>query len=127
MSVRIAVVQPIGHAPPNDERNVEEAVRHVERAAEQGAQIVALSETYPGQARAAGQPRPTSVRSRDSPARQATRGDAPRRSASVAKAESGVWSFTWSPRYDAHTDDVINSLPPSHRLLPKHPRARGGT
>jgi predicted amidohydrolase len=48
MSVRIAVVQPIGHAPPDDERNVEEAVRHVERAAEQGAQIVALPETYPG-------------------------------------------------------------------------------
>jgi predicted amidohydrolase len=48
MSVRIAVVQPIGHAPPDDERNVEEAVRYVERAAEQGAQIVAMPETYPG-------------------------------------------------------------------------------
>ena len=46
MSVRIAVVRPIGHAPPNDEPNVEEAVRHVERAAELGAQIVALPATY---------------------------------------------------------------------------------
>lgn len=48
MSVRIAVVQPVGHRPPDDERNVEDAVRHVERAAAEGAQIVALPETYPG-------------------------------------------------------------------------------
>ena len=48
MSVRIAIVQPVGHAPPDNERNVEEAVRHVERAAGQGAEIVALPETYPG-------------------------------------------------------------------------------
>jgi predicted amidohydrolase len=48
MSVRIAVVQPISSAPPDDERNVEAAVRHVERAAAQGAEFVALPESYPG-------------------------------------------------------------------------------
>lgn len=48
MSIRIAVVQPITCAPPNDERNVQEAVRHVERAAAQGAQFVAFPESYPG-------------------------------------------------------------------------------
>ena len=37
MSFRLAVVQPLAHPPPEDERNVGEAVRHVEAAAAQGA------------------------------------------------------------------------------------------
>jgi predicted amidohydrolase len=48
MSVRIAVVQPVAYPPPEDERNVEAAVRYVEQAADQGAQIVAFPESYPG-------------------------------------------------------------------------------
>lgn len=48
MSVRVAVVQPTAHPPPDDERNVEEAVAHVAAAAEQGARFVAFPETYPG-------------------------------------------------------------------------------
>ena len=48
MTFRIAVVQPITHAPGNDEANVAEAVRHVERAADQGADFVCFPETYPG-------------------------------------------------------------------------------
>lgn len=48
MSVRIAIVQPRTSAPPEDERNVADAVRHVERAAAEGADFVAFPETYPG-------------------------------------------------------------------------------
>jgi predicted amidohydrolase len=48
MSVRIAVVQPVAYPPPEDERNVEAAVRYVEQAAAQGAQFVAFPESYPG-------------------------------------------------------------------------------
>lgn len=48
MYLKIAVVQPITHAPPNDERNIAEAVRHVEEAARAGAYLVAFPETYPG-------------------------------------------------------------------------------
>ena len=48
MSFRLALVQPLSHRPPDDEKNVEQAVRHVEQAAAQGAQVVAFPETYPG-------------------------------------------------------------------------------
>jgi len=48
MTFHIAVVQPITHAPGNDEANVADAVRHVERAADQGADFVCFPETYPG-------------------------------------------------------------------------------
>jgi predicted amidohydrolase len=48
MKLRIAVVQPISHAPPDDERNVTDAVNYVEQAAAQGANFVAFPETYPG-------------------------------------------------------------------------------
>jgi predicted amidohydrolase len=48
MSFRIAVVQPLAHRPPTDERNVRDAVQHVERAAALGAHVVAFPETYPG-------------------------------------------------------------------------------
>ncbi|MEK6711081.1 MAG: carbon-nitrogen hydrolase family protein, partial [Nitrospinota bacterium] len=45
---RIALVQPMGHRPPEDHKNVADAVRHVEQAAAQGAQFVAFPESYPG-------------------------------------------------------------------------------
>ena len=48
MSLRLAVVQPLAHPPPEDERNVAEAVRHVEAAAAQGAEFVVFPESYPG-------------------------------------------------------------------------------
>src|SRR6202521_1739891 len=48
MTYRIAVVQPISHRPREDERNVADAVRHIERAAAEGADFVCFPETYPG-------------------------------------------------------------------------------
>ena len=48
MSFRLAVVQPLTKAPPDDEANVAEAVRHVARAAAEGADFVCFPETYPG-------------------------------------------------------------------------------
>jgi predicted amidohydrolase len=48
MTFRIAVVQPISHPPGLDEANVADAVRHIERAAADGAHFVCLPETYPG-------------------------------------------------------------------------------
>lgn len=48
MSFRLALVQPLSSPPPDDEKNVAEAVRAVERAAAQGAQFVAFPESYPG-------------------------------------------------------------------------------
>src|SRR5262245_48110149 len=48
MTFRIAVVQPVAHLPGADERNVPDAVRHIERAAAEGADFVCFPETYPG-------------------------------------------------------------------------------
>ena len=48
MTFRIAVVQPITHRPPEDEQNVADAVRTVERAAGEGADFVCFPESYPG-------------------------------------------------------------------------------
>lgn len=48
MSFKLALVQPLTHRPPDDERNVVQAIRYVEQAAIQGAQVVAFPETYPG-------------------------------------------------------------------------------
>ena len=48
MSFRIAIVQPICHPPGHDERNVADALRHVERAAGEGAHFVCFPESYPG-------------------------------------------------------------------------------
>ena len=48
MTFRIAVVQPVSHRPPDDEKNVADAVAAVERAAAEGAHFVCLPETYPG-------------------------------------------------------------------------------
>ena len=44
----LALVQPMAHRPPEDARNVADAVRHIEAAAREGAQVVAFPETYPG-------------------------------------------------------------------------------
>ena len=48
MGFTLAVVQPLTSRPPDDEKNVADAVRHVERAAAQGAAFVAFPESYPG-------------------------------------------------------------------------------
>jgi predicted amidohydrolase len=48
MTFRIAIVQPISHRPGEDARNVDDAVRSVERAAAEGAHFVCFPETYPG-------------------------------------------------------------------------------
>src|SRR5262249_43151047 len=44
----IAGVQPISHRPGEDEANVADALRHVARAADDGAAFVCFPETYPG-------------------------------------------------------------------------------
>lgn len=48
MSFKIAVVQPMAHRPPDDEKNVADAVAYVKQAAAQGAEFVAFPESYPG-------------------------------------------------------------------------------
>src|SRR6266446_357988 len=48
MTFRIAVVQPICHAPPGDAANIADAERAIARAAGEGAQFVCFPETYPG-------------------------------------------------------------------------------
>lgn len=48
MGFRIAVVQPISHRPPDDERNVADALRAVACAADEGAAFVCFPESYPG-------------------------------------------------------------------------------
>jgi predicted amidohydrolase len=48
MTFRIAVVQPISHRPGEDQANVADAVRHIERAAGDGANFVCFPESYPG-------------------------------------------------------------------------------
>jgi predicted amidohydrolase len=47
-SFRIALVQPITAAPPEDERNVAAAVDWIGRAAKEGADFVVFPESYPG-------------------------------------------------------------------------------
>ncbi len=48
MTFRIAVVQPIAHRPPDNKKNVADAVKTIERAAGKGAAFVCFPETYPG-------------------------------------------------------------------------------
>ncbi|MEE9255998.1 MAG: carbon-nitrogen hydrolase family protein [bacterium] len=48
MSFRLALVQPMSHMPPDDEKNVADAIRYIEQAAAQGAEFVAFPESYPG-------------------------------------------------------------------------------
>ncbi len=48
MSFKLALVQPLSNPPPDDEKNVADAIRTVEQAAAQGAQFVAFPESYPG-------------------------------------------------------------------------------
>ncbi len=48
MSIRIAVVQPLAHAPPQDQKNVADAKAFIKRAAEDGAHFVCFPESYPG-------------------------------------------------------------------------------
>ena len=48
MSFRIAIVQPLAHRPDQDEANITDALRTIERAAADGAHFVCFPETYPG-------------------------------------------------------------------------------
>lgn len=48
MSIRLAAVQPRSFHGPEEERNLEEAVRWVDRAAAAGADLVLFPEGYPG-------------------------------------------------------------------------------
>ncbi len=48
MSFRLALVQPMSHEPPGDEKNVADAIQYIEQAAAQGAEFVAFPESYPG-------------------------------------------------------------------------------
>ena len=48
MTLRIAVVQPLAHRPPDDEANVGDAVGFIARAAAEGAHFVCFPESYPG-------------------------------------------------------------------------------
>jgi predicted amidohydrolase len=46
--MRVAVVQPHTHRPPEDERNLADAVQTIAECADRGAELVAFPETYPG-------------------------------------------------------------------------------
>jgi predicted amidohydrolase len=48
MSFTLALVQPIAHHPPDDERNVGDALAAIARLAKQGAGVIMFPETYPG-------------------------------------------------------------------------------
>lgn len=48
MTFRVAVVQPLSHPPDRAERNVQDALRWMERAAAEGAAFVCFPESYPG-------------------------------------------------------------------------------
>src|SRR5579875_1832645 len=48
VSIRLALVQPVTHRPPDDVLNVKEAIDYVEKAAANGVGIVAFPESYPG-------------------------------------------------------------------------------
>ena len=48
MSFRLALVQPLAHHPPDDERNVADAVAAIARLAAKGANVIVFPETYPG-------------------------------------------------------------------------------
>src|SRR6195256_4258338 len=61
MTFRIAVVQPISHKPGEDQKNTADAVRHIERAAAEGANFVCFPETYPGPWRMPAQFDPTAA------------------------------------------------------------------
>lgn len=48
MSFKLALVQPMAYPPPDDEKNVADAVQYVQKAAAQGAECVVFPESYPG-------------------------------------------------------------------------------
>lgn len=48
MSIRIAVVQPLANAPPDDQKNVADAKAFIKRASGEGAHFVCFPESYPG-------------------------------------------------------------------------------
>lgn len=48
MDLKLAIVQPLTYAPPDDEKNVAQAVRWIEQAARLEADFVLFPESYPG-------------------------------------------------------------------------------
>ena len=44
----VAVVQPHTNPPPDDAKNLDDAVRWIERAAGEGADFVCFPQSYPG-------------------------------------------------------------------------------
>ena len=48
MKIKVAAVQPRSHHGPEEERNVEQALSWMQRASEQGADLVVFPEGYPG-------------------------------------------------------------------------------
>lgn len=48
MKVRVAAVQPVGFYGDEEYRNVESALKYIDIAAAQGAQIICFPEGYPG-------------------------------------------------------------------------------
>jgi predicted amidohydrolase len=46
--MKIAIVQPITYRPPDDAKNVPDALRYIEEAAAGGAELVTFPESYPG-------------------------------------------------------------------------------
>ena len=48
MKIKVAAVQPRSHHGPEEERNVEQALWWMQRAPEQGADLVVFPEGYPG-------------------------------------------------------------------------------
>lgn len=48
MAFKLALVQPIAHHPPDDDKNVADAVAAIARLAARGANVIVFPETYPG-------------------------------------------------------------------------------
>jgi len=48
MKIRVAAVQPRSHHGPDEERNIEQALKWMDEAARQGADLVVFPEGYPG-------------------------------------------------------------------------------
>ena len=48
MSFKVAVVQPMAHKPPDDKKNIADAIEYIKQASEEGAEFVTFPESYPG-------------------------------------------------------------------------------
>lgn len=48
MTFKVAVVQPMAHKPPDDKKNIIEAIEYIKQASDQGAEFITFPESYPG-------------------------------------------------------------------------------